>query len=98
MEAPPASDGSDRILRFVVRDVRDGSAMLDQLKETVGDQCSSLLMRPIESTDSVANCLLLVAVVPGERFSELGQALISNFSDAIGRGRRYVPLGHEGAA
>jgi len=75
-----------------VSDVRDGSAMLQQLKDTVGDQCASLLMRPIVSTDAVSNCLLLVAVVPGDRFSEIGQSLISNFSDAIGRGRRYVPV------
>lgn len=98
MEAPPALDGRDRILRVIVRDVRTGSAMLDQLKGTVGDQCSSLLMRPIGLTEAATNCLLLVAIVPGERFSEVGQALISNFPDAIGRGRRFVPLGHAGAA
>ncbi len=98
MEAPRAVDGRDRILRFVVNDLRDGTAMLEQLKDSVGDACASLLMRPIKSTDAVANCLLIVAVVPNDRFSEIGQALISNFSDAIGRGRRYVPNANEGVA
>lgn len=98
MEAPPALDGRDRILRFIVRDVRDGSAMLEELKDVVGDACASLLMRPIRQTDAVDNCLLVVAVLPRNQFSEIGQSLIARFSDAIGRGRRHVPATGQNAA
>jgi len=90
MEAPAALDGEDRILRFLVRDVRDGTAIIEQLKENVGDQCASLLMRPIERTGAFENCILIVAAVPSERFTEIGQMLIKNFPDAIGRARRYT--------
>lgn len=98
MEAPSSIEGRDRILRFVVRDLRDGTDMLNLLKRNVGDSCASLLMRPIVHTDAVDNCLLIVSIVPEDRFSEVGQLLIAQFTDAIGRGRRYVPASNEDAA
>lgn len=98
LEALPALDGRDRILRFVVRDVSVGTAMLDLLKSNVGDHCASLLMRPIARTGAFENCLLIVAVVPKERFAEIGETLIKAFPDAIGRGRRYTPVSEENAA
>ena len=92
MEAPPTVEGRDRALRFVVQDVRDGSAMLETLKERVGeDRAASLLMRPLERTGAFDNCLILVAVVPKEDFAELGQFIINHFPDAIGRARRHQP-------
>ncbi len=98
MEAPSSIGGRDRILRFIVRDLRDGTDMLDELKNNVGDSCASLLMRPIVQTDAIDNCLLIVSVVPEDRFAEIGQMLISHFTDAVGRGRRYVPASGQDAA
>lgn len=89
MEAPGAVDGRDRILRFVVQDVKDGSDMLTRLQGLVGDQCASMLMRPIRKTGAVTNCLLIICVVPRERFADIGSQIIAEFPDAIGRGRRY---------
>ncbi len=98
MDAPPTIDGKERTLRFLVRDPRDGTGMLDLLKDNVGEKCASLLMRPIERTGAFENCLLMIAVVPVDRFAEIGQTLINSFPDAIGRGRRYKPLSSEEAA
>ena len=89
MEAPVAVDGRDRILRFIVQDVRDGSDMLRRLQGLVDDNCASMLMQPVRSTRAVDKCLLIIAVVPKERFAEIGQQMINEFPDAIGRGKRY---------
>jgi len=97
IEAPEAIRGQDRILRFIVRDMGDGTAMLEQLEESIGDAYASLMMRPIERTGALGNSLLIIAVVPAERFSEIGQALISNFPDAVGRGRRYTAASDQAA-
>lgn len=98
MEAPRAFDGRDRILRFIVQDVRDGSEMLTRLQGLVGDQCASMLMRPIRKTEAVNNCLLIVCVVPAERFADIGSQIIAEFPAAIGRGRRYSASANSAAA
>jgi hypothetical protein len=98
VEGPPALDGRDRVLRFIVQDVRDGSDMLRRLKGSIGDRCASMLMRPIRQTGAVDNCLFIVAVVPSERFAEIGYQMISEFPDAIGRGKRHAVDTGESAA
>lgn len=90
-ESPAVRTGKDRTLRFLVRDMDVGSAMLEMASELSHQRCSSLLMRPLKKTGAFGNCLLVVAVVPKAQFSEVGQKLLSHFPDAIGRGRRYDP-------
>lgn len=98
MEAPGAVDGRDRILRFIVQDVKDGSDMLARLQTLAGDRCASMLMRPIRKTGAATNCLLIICVVPSERFADIGSQMIAEFPDAIARGRRYSSAFHENAA
>lgn len=90
-EALAVRKGTDRTLRFVVRDMDTGSAMLALANELIGDRCASLLMRPVKEAGAFGNCLLVVAVVPKDRFAVVGQKLLSHFPDAIGRGRRFDP-------
>jgi|GEM_PF-4632443 len=98
MEAPGAVDGQDRVLRFIVQDVKDGSDMLARLRTLVDDRCASMLMRPIRKTGAVTNCLLIICVVPSERFAEVGSQMVTEFPDAIARGRWHCSASHENAA
>ncbi|MFT7475834.1 MAG: hypothetical protein ACI81L_002776, partial [Verrucomicrobiales bacterium] len=86
----PSAAPGERVLRFVMRDVQEGSELLDSLPHLVGDKFASVLMRPIRPTATTDNCLLVFAIVPSEHFSKIGHKLITTFPNAIGRGKRFI--------
>ena len=90
VELPEAVDGQDRVLRFLVQDVVDGSDMLVRLRRLAGHESVSMLMSPVRNTSAATNCIVIVCIVPSERFAAIGAQIIAEFPDTIARGRRYT--------
>lgn len=90
---PTALDGRDRTLRFLCQDLDAGTNMFGELRNHSDDQCAALLMRPIRSTPARENCLLIVAVIPSAEFAEIGYRMITQFPDAIARGKHAISTG-----